>query len=101
MGDSSALHRHFLDIDDDEWVEAQTTTSHLTSPFNRLVTQIRLCAALPLSPRLHTGILRRAMPSIAAQTMVRQLISIVNTSIWSVRCRTLLKRLSMALVVLM
>src|SRR6266849_3064049 len=47
----------------------------------------------------YTGIFRSRIPSIVAQTMVRQLISVVNTSIWSVRCRILLNRLSMALVV--
>jgi hypothetical protein len=39
------------------------------------------------------------MPSIVAQTIVRHLISEVNTSIWSVRCRMLLNRLSIALVI--
>jgi hypothetical protein len=48
----------------------------------------------------HTEILCKRISWMVVQTIVRQLISVVNTSIWSVRCLTLLKRLSMALVVL-
>jgi hypothetical protein len=59
------------------------------------------CPFLCQHPVYSTGTFRNRMPWIVAQTMVKQLISVVNTSIWSVRCRTLLKRLSMALVVLM
>jgi hypothetical protein len=78
MGDSIALHRHCVDIDNNEWVKAQKTTSHSTSPSNWLVTQIRLCTAPSCiyRPGVHTGILCRAMPSIVAQMMVRQLISV-------------------------
>jgi len=47
----------------------------------------------------HTEILCKRISWMVAQTIAKQLVSVVNTSIWSVRCRTLLNRLSIALVV--
>jgi hypothetical protein len=48
-----------------------------------------------------TGILGKWISCMTAHTMVKQLVSVVKASIWSVRCRTLLKKLSMALVLRM
>lgn len=74
------------------------------NPACRLVQPSRMLLYCPFLWRRSVysiGIFLKVMPSMVAQTMVRQLISVVNTSIWSVRWRTRLHRLSIALVVLM
>jgi hypothetical protein len=68
----------------------ETQKQHLSSPPAQVGCCCWCCCALPWS---YTGTFLRAMPSMVAQTMVKQLISVVNESIWSVRCRTLLNRL--------
>ncbi len=73
-------------------------------PACRLVQSLHMLLFCPFLWRrlvYSIGTFRKVIPAMVAQTMVRQLISVVNTSIWSVRWRTRLHRLSIALVVLM
>src|SRR5947209_7329616 len=77
--------------------EQKTAKNHL--PPNHPFWLAACLRAMMMVQVHHTEILCKRMSWMVAQTMARQLISVVNTSIWSVRCRTLLNRLSIALVV--
>src|SRR5438270_3417897 len=77
--------------------EQKTAKNHL--PPNHPFWLAACLRAMMMVQVHHTEILCKRMSWMVTQTMARQLISVVNTSIWSVRCRTLLNRLSIALVV--
>ncbi len=73
MGDAIAQHRHFLDIDFGGLEEAQKPPP--TQPAWWAGFLCTFCQVLPLCCQIsrHTGIFLRAMPSMIAQTIIRQL----------------------------